>query len=216
MAAATPLIPFEPEPTPAGVAGDHSLLELDKELDFVLEQIEDEIDEHGEASSESMDRLALYAKAMNMKVDRIGRYLSQMETRAAHCKKEGERYAERYKRAERKIDRTKSMVLYYLESHDLRQLESDSFTLRRQKNSQDSVIVSNAEAIPEDLRKFELRIDGPLLQRIKEELPDALKLDLAATVRSSEPSNTAIKRCVANGGTVEGAQVKRLYNLRIA
>jgi len=216
MAAATPLIPFEPEATPAKVAADHSLLELDRELDFLLEQIEDEIDEHGEASSESMDRLALYAKAMNVKVDRIGRYLSQMQTRAAHCKKEAERYAERYKRAERKIDRTKSMVLYYLESHDMRQLESDSFTLRRQKNSQDSVIVSNAEAIPDDLRKFDLRIEGPLLQRVKEALPEALKLDLAATVRSSEPSNTAIKRYVANGGTVEGAQVKRLYNLRIA
>jgi hypothetical protein len=216
MAAATPLIPFEPEPTPAEVAGDHSLLELDKELDFLLEQIEDEIDEYGEASSESMDRLTLYAKAMNVKVDRIGRYLSQMETRAAHCKKEAERYAERYKRAERKIDRTKSMVLYYLESHDLRQLESDSFTLRRQKNSQDSVIVSNAEAIPEDLRKFELTIDGPVLQRVKEALPDALRLDFAATVRRSEPSNTAIKRHVAHGGTVEGAQVKRLYNLRVA
>jgi Siphovirus Gp157 len=216
MAAATPLIPFEPQPTPAEVAGDHSLLELDRELDFLLEQIEDEIDKQGEASTEAMDRLALYAKAMNMKVDRIGRYLSQMETRAAHCKREAERYAERYKRAERKIGRTKSMVLYYLESHDMRQLESDSFTLRRQKNSQDSVIVSNAEAIPEDLRKFELRMDGPLLQRVKEALPDALKVDLAATVKSSEPSNTAIRRYVANGGTVEGAQVKRLYNLRVA
>lgn len=216
MATAKPPIPFEPQPSPGAVAGDHSLFELDNELDFLLKQIEDEIDEHGEASSESMDRLALYAKAMNVKVDRIGRFLSQMQTRAAHCKREAERYAERYKRAERKIDRTKSMVLYYLESHDLRQLESDSFTLRRQKNSQDSVIVSNAEAIPEDLRKFELRIDGPLLQRVKEALPETLKLDLAATVRSSEPSNMAIKRYVANGGTVEGAQVKRLYNLRIA
>jgi len=216
MAAATPLIPFESEPTPAEVAGDHSLLELDRELDFLLEQIEDEIDEHGEAGSESMERLALYAKAMNLKVDRIGRYLSQMETRAVHCKKEAERYAARYKRAERKIDRTKSMVLYYLESHDLKQFESDSFTLRRQKNSQDSVIVSNAEAIPEEFRKFELRIEGPLLQRVKEALPDALKLDLTATVRSSEPSTMAIRRHLANGGKLDGAQVKRLYNLRIA
>ena len=39
MAAATPLIPFESEPTPAEVAGDQSLLELDRELDFLLEQI---------------------------------------------------------------------------------------------------------------------------------------------------------------------------------
>jgi hypothetical protein len=57
---------------------------------------------------------------MNVKVDRIGRYLSVMETRAEHCRQEAARYAQRAKRAQSKIDRTKSMVLYYLESHDLK------------------------------------------------------------------------------------------------
>lgn len=215
MAAATSLIPFEPEPTPAEAAGDHSLLELDKELDCLLEQIEDEIDEHGEASSESMDRLALYAKAMNVKVDRIGRYLSLMESRAAHCKREAERYAARVERAENKIARTKDMVLFYLNSHDLKQIESDSFTLRRQKNSQDSVVISSAEAIPDELRKYELKLEGSVMLRVKEALPDALKLDLSAAVRSSEPSSNAIKQYVANGGSVDGAVVKRLFHLRI-
>jgi hypothetical protein len=99
MATATPVIPYESQPSPDAVAGDHSLLELDKELDFLLEQIEYEIDEYGEANRESMERLALYAKAMNVKVDRIGRYLSLMESRAAHCKKEAERYAVRAKKS---------------------------------------------------------------------------------------------------------------------
>ena len=97
-----PLIPFDTAPsapTPNDIADDHSLLVLDQELDLLLEQIEDEIEESGEASKEAMDRLQLFCQAINVKVDRIGRYLSVMETRAAHCKQEAARYAQRAKRA---------------------------------------------------------------------------------------------------------------------
>jgi hypothetical protein len=62
-----------PEFAATDVADDHSLLTLDRELDFLLEQIEDEIEESGEASKEAMDRLQLFCQAMNVKVDRIGR-----------------------------------------------------------------------------------------------------------------------------------------------
>ena len=102
-----------------------------RKLDFLMEQIEDEIEESGEASKEAMDRLELFCRAMNVKVDRIGCYLAVMEVRAEHCRKEAARYAARAKRAQSKIDRTKAMVLYYLESHDLKQVKTDDFTLRR-------------------------------------------------------------------------------------
>jgi hypothetical protein len=182
----TPLIPFDAvpaAPTPNDIADDHSLLKIDQELDFLMEQIEDEIEESGEASKEAMDRLELFCQAMNVKVDRIGRYLSVMETRAAHCKQEAARYAQRAKRAQSKIDRTKSMVLYYLESHDLKQVESDDFTLRRQKNSQDSVIVSNPDAIPADLTRYELKVDGGVWMKLFLALPDDLAAALQASVR---------------------------------
>jgi hypothetical protein len=131
------------------------------------------------------------------------------------AKKEAAHLAARAQRAESKIGRTKQMVLYCLDSHNLTRLETDETTLRRQKNSQDSVIITNADAIPEELCNYELAVEGPLLRRLKEVLPDDLNLDLDHTVKSSQPSNTAIKRHVANGGTVEGAEVKRLYHLRI-
>ena len=156
MAAVTSLIPFDYNPSSPSaiqVAEDNSLLKIDQELDVLLEQIEDEIEEQGVASKESMDRLQVFAEAMNLKVDRIGRYLSVMETRATHCKKEAARLAARAKRAENKIGRTKQMVLYYLESHNLARLETDETTLRRQKNSQDSVIVANDAVIPVDLKR---------------------------------------------------------------
>jgi len=47
-----------------------------------------------------------------------GRYLSVMEKRATHCKKEAARLAARARRTESKIGRTKQMVLYYLESDE--------------------------------------------------------------------------------------------------
>jgi len=39
------------------------------------------------------------------------------------------------KRAQSKIERTVSMVLYYLASHDPKKIESHEFTLKRNKNS---------------------------------------------------------------------------------
>lgn len=220
MVATTPPTPFEAAPaaapTVADIADDHSLLKLDQELDFLLEQIEDEIEESGEASNEAMDRLQLFCQAMNEKVDRIGRYLSAMEVRAAHCKQEATRYARRAKRAQNKIDRTKSMVLYYLESHDLKQIETDAFTLRRQKNSQDGVIVSDPDAIPPDLKRYELKVAGDIWMKVFLALPEELAAALQAAVSNAEPMNQAIKQCFASGRTIDGVVVKRLYHLRIA
>jgi hypothetical protein len=165
MATQTSLpIPFEQgkttQPSPAAVAGDHSFLELDRELDSLLDRIQDEIDENGEASAEAMERLQLFCQAMDVKVDRIGRFLSIMETCAEHCKKEAARYAARARRAQSKINQTQEMVLYYLASHDLKKVESSEFTLRRQKNSQDSVKITQPEALPEFLRRFESKVEG--------------------------------------------------------
>jgi Siphovirus Gp157 len=217
-AATTPTLSASagPAPIPTDVADDHSLLTLDYELNLLLEQIEDEIEESGEAGKEAMGRLQLFCHAMNVKVDRIGRYLAIMKTRAAHCKEEAARYAARAKRAENKIARTESMVLYYLESHDLKQLETDDFTFRRQKNSQDSVIVGNAQAVPPELNRYELKVDGPLYLDVIRALPDEMASSLRASVKFAEPSNTAIKQHFASGKTVEGVKVKRLYHLRMA
>src|SRR5277367_3708408 len=82
---ATPLIAFQATTvaplSPNAVATDHSLLELDRELDALLDRIQDEIEEQGEASAEAMERLQLFCEAVDVKIDRIGRFLRVMETR---------------------------------------------------------------------------------------------------------------------------------------
>ena len=149
---ATPLIAFQATTvaplSPTAIATDHSLLELDSELDAMLDQIQDEIEEQGEASAEAMERLQLFCEAMDVKIDRIGRFLRVMETRAEYCKRESARYAARARRAQSKIERTESMVLYYLASHDLKKIESHEFTLKRNKNSQDSVEITQPDMHP--------------------------------------------------------------------
>src|ERR1700756_618338 len=205
---ATPLIPFQGTTSavssPTLVAADQSLLELDFELDALLDEIQDEIEEHGEASAEAMERLQLFGQAMDVKIDRIGRFLRIMETRAEYCKRESARYASRARRAQNKIERTESMVLYYLASHDLKKIESHEFTLKRNKNSQDSVEITHPGSIPAGLRRFEAKIDGPLWLEVIDALPKTLAEPLAASVKSSEPSNSAIKQHIATGGVVEG------------
>jgi hypothetical protein len=215
----TPLLAFQPTTgapsSPTSITTDHSLLELDSELDALLDQIQDEIEELGEASAKAMERFQLFCQAMDVEIDRIGRFLRVMETRAEYCKKESARYAARAKRAQNKIERTESMVLYYLASHDLKKVESHEFTLKRNKNSQDSVEITQPESIPDDLRRFEAKVDGPRWLDVIDALPKTLAEPLAASVKSSEPSNSAIKQHITNGGVVEGASVKRGYHLRI-
>jgi hypothetical protein len=215
----TPLFGFQPttgaSSSPTSLATDHSLLELDSELDALLDQIQDEIEEQGEASPEAMERFQLFCQAMDVKIDRIGRFLRVMETRADYSKKESSRYAARARRAQNKIERTESMVLYYLASHDLKKVESHEFTLKRNENSQDSVVITQLDSIPDDLRRFEAKIDGPLWLDVIGALPKTLAEPLAASVKSSEPSNSAIKLHFANGGVVEGASIKRGYHLTI-
>src|SRR5271154_3531439 len=73
-----------------------------------------------------MERFQRFCQAMDVKIDRIGRFLRIMETRAEYCKRESARYAARARRAQSKIERTQSMVLYYLASHDLKKISGDS------------------------------------------------------------------------------------------
>jgi hypothetical protein len=60
------------------IATDHSLLERDGKLDTLLDRIQDEIEEHGEASAEAMERFELFCQAMDAKIDRIGRSVRMM------------------------------------------------------------------------------------------------------------------------------------------
>lgn len=72
------------------------------------------------------------------------------------------RLGERARSTANKGDRTKSMVLFYLISREQGKIEGRGFTLRVQKNSQDSVRVLDEPSLPIAYRKVEVRIGGVL------------------------------------------------------
>lgn len=123
---------------------------------------------------------------------------------------------DRARAAAGKVERTKSMVLYYLLSRNLQRIEGQQFTLRAQKNSQDSVKITDQAAVPNCYCKVEARITGVLWETVLSLLPDELAKALEASVQETRPDNDAIKTAVAQSELVPGAEVRRGTHLRVA
>jgi Siphovirus Gp157 len=103
-------------------------------------------------------RFQQFCEIHGEKVDPIGRFVRMMEAREQHCRTEAARLGERARSTAAKVDRTRSMVLFYLMSRELRKIEGREFTLRIQKNSQDSVRIVDEPALPMAYRRVEARI----------------------------------------------------------
>jgi Siphovirus Gp157 len=108
------------------------------------------------------------------------------------------------------------MVMYYLKSRDLKKIEGREFTLRIQKNSQDSVRFIDETRVPMRFRTIAARIDGSLWERLIESLPEDLSRPLMASIQDATPSNEAIKQAVQSQIAVPGAEVYRGDHLRVA
>lgn len=200
----------------ASIAETGSLFEIDTELDELLENIEEQIEAEGQASEELVARFEQYCEAHGEKVDRIGRFLRMMEAREQFCRSEASRLADRARAAAGKMERTKNMVLYYLLSRDLKKIEGQQFTLRAQKNGQDSVKITDQAAVPKCYCKIEVRIAGVVWETVLSLLPDELARTLESSVHESRPDNDAIKAAVAQNEVVPGAEVRRGWHVRVA
>ena len=204
-----------PDPTDVR-ANDASLLMIDQEIDILLDHMQEELEETGEVSEESQRRFVAFCEVFGEKVDRIGRFIRIMENRAAYCKAEAARLSTRAKVAEGKAAQTKQLVLYFLNSRDIAKIEGPQFTLRRQKNSTDTVNVQDASLLPIHLLRIEARFTGPLWERIAASLPAELQECFLSSLQSSAPLVDEIKQEVARGCAVEGVRIVRGHHLRIA
>ena len=193
----------------------NSLFEIDMELDALLEEIELQIEAEGEPSEELTARFQEFCEARGEKVDRIGRFVRMMEAREQFCRSEAARLSDRARAAAGKIERTKNMALYYLLSRDLKKIEGQQFTLRAQKNSQDSVRIVNEAAIPWCYCRIDARIDGTVWQTVLSLLPDQLAMALESSVQEKRPNAEAIKAAAMQDEHVPGAEVRRGSHLRV-
>jgi hypothetical protein len=196
----------------ASIAETSSLFEIDVELDGLLEEIEGQVESEGQATEDLVARFQQFCEAHGEKVDRIGRYVRIMETREQYCRSEAARLTDRARAAAGKIERTKNMVLYYLLSRDLKKIEGYQFTLRAQKNSQDS----DETAVPKCYCRIDARIDGVLWETVLSLLPDELVKSLESSVQETRPNADAIRAAVLQNEQVPGAEIRRGSHLRVA
>ncbi len=200
----------------ASIAEASSLFEIDVELDGLLEEIEGQVESEGQAAEELVARFQQFCEAHGEKVDRIGRFVRIMEAREQYCRSESARLADRARAAAGKVERTKNMVLYYLLSRDLKKIEGYQFTLRSQKNSQDSVRITDEAALPRCYCSIDARIDGVVWETVLSLLPDELAKTLESSIQETRPDSDAIKAAVARNEVVSGAEVRRGTHLRVA
>lgn len=200
----------------ASIAEANSLFEIDMELDALLEEIELQIEAEGEPSEELTGRFQEFCEARGEKVDRIGRFVRMMEAREQFCRSEAARLSDRARAAANRVERTKNMALYYLLSRDLKKIEGRQFTLRAQRNSQDSVKIIDEAALPLCYCRIDARIDGGVWQTVLSLLPDQLAMTLMSSVQEKRPNAEAIKIASMQDGKVPGAEIRRGSHLRVA
>jgi hypothetical protein len=177
----------------ASIAEASSLFEIDMELDGLLEEIEGQVESEGRAAEDLVARFQQFCEAHGEKVDRIGRFVRIMEAREQYCRSESARLADRARATAGKVERTKNMVLYYLFSRDLKKIEGHQFTLRAQKNSQDSVRITDEAAVPKSYCRIDARIDGVVWETVLSLLPDELSKSLESSVQEIRPNADAIR-----------------------
>ncbi len=199
----------------ATIAETNSLFEIDAELDGLFDEIEEQTAQGGDPGEELVARFQQFCDAHGEKVDRVGRFLRQMEAREQFCRAEASRLSDRARAAACKVERTKNMVLYYLLSRDLKKIEGQQFTLRAQKNSQDSVRIIDESALPRCYCRIEAKIAGVVWETVLSLLPDELVKTLEESVLETRPDNDAIKAAVAQHEMVPGAEVRRGTHLRV-
>jgi hypothetical protein len=200
----------------ASIAEGSSLFEIDMELDGLLEEIEEQVESGGQASEDLVARFQQFCEAHGEKVDRIGRFVRMMEAREEFCRSESARLADRARAVAGKVERTKNMALYYLLSRDLKKIEGYQFTLRAQKNSQDSVRITDEAALPKSYCRIDARIDGVVWETVVSLLPDELAKALESSVQEIRPDADAIKAAAVRNEHVPGTEVRRGSHLRVA
>src|SRR5579863_8969234 len=199
----------------ASIAEASSLFEIDMELDGLLEEIQEQVESEGEPSGDLVARFQQFCEAHGEKVDRIGRFVRMMEAREQYCRSESARLTDRARAAAGKVERTKNMVLYYLLSRDLKKVEGYQFTLRVQKNSQDSVRITDEAALPKSYCRIDLRIDGVIWETVLALLPDELSKALELSVQETRPDTDAIRAATLRNEQIPGVEVRRGSHLRV-
>jgi hypothetical protein len=138
-----------------------------------------------------------------------------MDSRLKYCRQQAEHFQKRARTSDAKIVRTKNIVLYFLAARGLKKIDGKDFTLRQQKNSQDSVRITDEAAVPISYCRIDAQIDGVVWETALSLLPDDLSKSLESSIQETRPNADAIKAAAMRNEQVPGAEVRRGSHLRV-
>ena len=207
-------------PLPQTLAAEMTLFELDESLCLLMESATEMADNAGEISDELRQALLDYCEAFGTKVDNIANYIKSQENEARNAKTEIERLQARQTTAEKKVDRLKGLLKYFMESRTLRAMKGRLNTISLRKNSQDSLIVERPDAIPPEYWRISVTIGLPEWQELLSYLPAQHPLRVRLTADGDEamkrePDNAKLRSTLASGAPIQGAELRRGQHVRL-
>jgi hypothetical protein len=208
-------------PLPQTLASEMSLFELDESLSLLMDSaIDAAAENNGQIPQELQQALLDYCEAFGTKVDYIANYIKSQENEVQNVKIEIERLQSRLAGAENKVDRLKGLLKYFMETGNLRSMKGRLNTISLRKNSQDSLIVDRADAVPAEYWRVSLTIGVPELQELLRHLPEdhAMRARFAGDGNGSmkrEPDNAKLRSALATGLPVQGAELRRGQHIRL-
>jgi len=207
-------------PLPQTLAAEMTLFELDESLCLLMESATEMADNAGEISDELRQALLDYCEAFGAKVDNIANYIKSQENEARNAKAEIERLQARQTTADKKVDRLKGLVKYFMQSRDLRAMKGRLNTISLRKNSQDSLIVERPDTIPSEYWRVSITIGLPEWEELLSYLPAQHPLQVPLTADGNEivrrdPDNAKLRSALASGTQIQGAELRRGQHVRL-
>ena len=196
-----------------------SLFELDESLCLLLDSAWEAAEENnGEIPPELQQSVLSYCEAFGEKVDNMARYIHAQEAVIAVAGAEAERYALRKARAEHAVARLKGLLKFFMDSRNIRAMKGRLSTISLRKNSQDSLLVPDATAIPVEYCRISLTINAAdwndALRYLPHDHPVRTRFGNPETVKM-ELDNARIRAALVAGTVVAGAELKRGEHVRL-
>lgn len=202
--------------TPREIAKSNSLFQIDQEISVMMETIELEIKENGQASDEAMDKFQTFLLGMNEKVDRIGAFIQNMQYVENCTRDEGNRLLARATAAANRIKQTKNFVRYYMVSRNLDRMEGTYHTIRVQNNGQDSLVIDENAIVPEEHQQTNVCLPTTLWKKVLASLSKDLLAEVETFPAESTPDKNSIRVALLQGESIDGARLVRNQHLRVS
>ena len=202
------------------LASEMTLFAIDESLSLLMESAtEAAADKSGEIPEELQQALLDYCEAFGTKVDNIANYIKSQESEARNAKIEIDRLQARQTAAEKKVERLKGLLKYFMDTRGLQNMKGRLNTISLRKNSQDSLVVESVDRIPSEYWRVSITMPVPDFEELLRHLPEEHVLRARLTPDGSvrrEPDNTKLRSALASGVPLQGVELRRGQHVRLA